>query len=65
MSGFSKFMSENPGSVNTLLGSFFSRYRIAVIIKISTLLVIDVISVRLGMSEYMRADHECAWGPLV
>jgi hypothetical protein len=58
MSGFFNFMFANRGSGNTFLGSFFSRFGIAVIIKIALLLIIDVISIGLGTSEDMRADHE-------
>lgn len=58
MSGFFNFLYANSNSGNSFLGSFFSQFGITVLIKIALLLVIDVISIGLGVSEDMRADHE-------
>ncbi len=56
--GFLNFLFENAGSNNSFIGSFFTQYGVTVLIKISLLVVIDVISILLGISDAFQADAE-------
>lgn len=57
-SGFLNFLFANSGSGNTFIGSFFTQFGITVLLKMALLIVIDVISILLGMNEDFQADAE-------
>jgi len=57
-SGLLNFLFANAGSGSTILGSFMTSFGITVLLKMSLLLVIDAISVLLGVNEDFQADAE-------
>lgn len=55
-SGLLNFLFANSGSRNTLIGSFMTPFGVTVLLKMSLLLVIDAISVLLGVNEDFQED---------
>jgi hypothetical protein len=56
MSGLLNFLFANAGSGHTLIGSFMTQFGITVLLKMALLLVIDAISVLLGVNEDFQED---------
>jgi putative copper export protein len=56
--GFLNFLFANSGSSNSFIGSFFTQFGIIVLIKMTLLVVIDVISILLGVNEDFQADAD-------
>lgn len=57
-SGLLNFLFANSGSGNTFIGSFLTPFGVTVLLKMSLLVVIDVISILLGMNEDFQADAD-------
>jgi hypothetical protein len=57
-SGLLNFLFANSGSGNSFIGSFFTQFGITVLLKMALLVVIDVISILLGINEDFQADAE-------
>ena len=57
-SGLLNFLFANSGSGNSFIGSFFTQFGITVLLKMSLLVVIDVISILLGINEDFQADAD-------
>jgi hypothetical protein len=56
--GFLNFVFANSGSNNSFIGSFFTPFGIIVLIKMTLLIVIDVISILLGINDDFQADAD-------
>jgi putative copper export protein len=56
--GFLNFLFANSGSGNSFIGSFLTPFGIMVLVKMSLLVVIDVISIMLGINEDFQADAD-------
>ncbi|MBT4126805.1 MAG: hypothetical protein HOE43_10465 [Chloroflexi bacterium] len=56
--GLLNFLFANSGSGNSFIGSFLTQFGITVLLKMALLVVIDVISILLGMNEDFQADAE-------
>ena len=56
--GLLNFLFANSGSGNSFIGSFLTQFGITVLLRMALLVVIDVISILLGMNEDFQADAE-------
>ena len=56
--GFLNFVFENSRSNNSFIGSFFTPFGITVLVKMTLLVVIDVISILLGINDDFQADAD-------
>jgi len=56
--GFLNFLFANSGSKNSFIGSFLTPFGITVLIKMTLLVVIDVISILLGINDDFQADAD-------
>ncbi|NQW20370.1 MAG: hypothetical protein HQ477_06560 [Chloroflexi bacterium] len=57
-SGLLNFLFANSGSGNSFIGSFLTPFGVTVLVKMSLLVVINVISISLGMNENFQADAD-------
>ncbi len=57
-SGLLNFVFANSGSGNSFIGSFLTPFGVTVLLKMSLLVVIDVVSILLGMNEDFQADAD-------
>ncbi len=57
-SGLLNFLFANAGSGSSILGSFQTPFGMTVLLKMALLLVIDAISILLGVNEDFQADAE-------
>jgi hypothetical protein len=57
-SGLLNFLFANSGSGNSFIGSFLTPFGVTVLLKMSLLVVIDVISILLGVNEDFQADAD-------
>lgn len=56
--GLLNFLFANSGSSNSFIGSFFTPFGITVLVKMTLLVVIDVISILLGINDDFQADAD-------